>query len=223
MSIINRKQLAAMYTDKDAKRYARTNQEELRLTNGPGAYLLQIEGVRCGVSKKPGPMQGKTFIGFSFKVVKASSCIANGHEHDATLAPGDTAAHVLVMDREMSSKELLELVSAAQGTSPVYEIEEGKHAGKLLIMLDPDDIDAAVDVEDFRDSNLYDPETKGGVLVSCIVKPREGKGEHAGKTFHNASWFPGLGEQIADRFPSLADLIEADPEAIQAAISAQHD
>lgn len=224
MSVINKRQLASMYSDKDADRYDNVREEALRLTNGPGGYVLQCEGIRYGVSKKPGNSYGKTYCAFEFTVRSACSIISGGQEHQPDLAVGDKVAHVLFPGGEMANKELTEIVASALGTQPVYKLQDGPHEGKLLIMVTPDDIDAAVDVEDFRDSSLFDADAGVGVSVSCIVRPRAGKGQHEGKTFFNCAWRPADEDGgIMDRFPSYAEMLaECGEESVQALITQQH-
>ena len=223
MNAKNRKKLLDMYTNKDAARLTDPRQEDVRLTNGPGTYVLEVEAVRSGTVKKPGPSFGKEYASFVFVVRSAEAVVASGTEHAPALRVGDRASHVLFLGNSMAEKELHQIVSAAAGIAPVYEIKEGKHSGKLLIMIDLDEVDQAISQEDFRDSSLYDSEESRGMRITCTIRPSVGKGKHEGKVFYNSSFFPCLDDAPMTRFPSLAELMDSPLASdIQDCITEQH-
>lgn len=121
------------FSKKDIKGHQ--NEDEKYLTEGEGSYTLEILNAKDGQTKDG----TATYHTLRFRVDDAS--------HDSHYSAGDVVTHVIIVphartnrQRPFKIKELLSLISSAAGAEKAYKVPDGKHAGKVVGLVDQEDI-----------------------------------------------------------------------------------
>ena len=203
MGILNDAILTSMFDAKDAARYsgAGAQKKDDYLTEGPGAYCLEVLEYRTGVGESEKRF-GQPYILCVFQVVRAQNLRdKDGNVHAPTWTEGDKVTVVKYLSGKLSTKEGLEMTAAVVGTPPAIAIPDGDHAGAVLPM-----VNSAVVASCAEDDGARVIGTK---VWANVVPNKKTKGKYAGETFYNAYFSPATEDDAQGRYPDWDALVAA--------------
>ncbi len=204
MSIINDAILSNMFDDKDVNRYGGqggSSKKDDYLTEGPGAYLLEVLEYKTGVGESEKRF-GQPYIACVFQVVAAQAINdRDGVSHDPTYGPGAKVTVVKFLSGRISTKEALEMTAAIVGTPPAIQVPDGPHEGSVLPMVNNDVVTACSEDDGAR--------VAGTQVWVNVVPNTKTKGKHAGKTFFNGYFNPATEDGRQGNFPTWFELEDA--------------
>lgn len=203
MSIINDAILGNMFDDKDTNRYGGGSgaSKDNYLTEGPGAYCLELSEYKTGVGESEKRF-GQPYIAMIFTVVSAQDIKdRDGNAHAPTWNPGDSVTVVKFLSGRISTKEALEATAAIVGTPPAIQVPDGAHEGKVLPMVNNAVVEACSEDDGAR--------VAGTQVWANVVPNTKTKGKYAGQTFFNAYFSPATEDGKQGRFPDWDALVAA--------------